>query len=234
MTTSQRAHTWQDIQDRIRANIQQRVWLPGELIPGEVALAEQFGCARTTVNRALRELASTGIIDRKRKAGTRVALQPIRRVSASIPVIRTQVEAQQLSYSFKLIKYQLVVPPDNIKQLLQIKANCKSLHVHTVHFSDNAPFIYEDRWVNTQTIGDIKKVDLNEISANEWLVQHVPFTKGEFVVEACLAKASVAKALQVDVKTPLLRSTRTTWLEKESVTMVKLHYLPGHQMRFEI
>ena len=46
------------------------------MIPGEEALAREFGCARATVNRALRDLAEAGVLERRRKAGTRVALQP--------------------------------------------------------------------------------------------------------------------------------------------------------------
>jgi len=58
-----RTHTWQEVQQRIRQNIKDGTWLPGQLIPGEVTLAGEFGCARATVNRALRELAQTGVID---------------------------------------------------------------------------------------------------------------------------------------------------------------------------
>jgi len=233
MTTS-RSHTWQDIQERIRANIKNRTWSPGDLIPGEVELAEQYGCARTTVNRALRELAATGVIDRKRKAGTRVALQKTRRVTAKIPVIRAQVEEQDMTYRFELLKNQLVKPGLRIKDELQIKYARKALHIRSVHYADDAPYIYEDRWINTQTITEIMDVDLSQKSANEWLVQHVPFTSGEFVVEACNASKTVANALGIAAYDTVLRSRRVTWLENESVTTVNLYYAPGYQMRFEI
>jgi len=233
MTTT-RSHTWQDIQERIRANIQDKTWPPGELIPGEAALAEQYGCARTTVNRALRELASMGVIDRKRKAGTRVAFQQARRVTAEIPVIRAQVEAQQQAYRFEILKNEYVKPTANIRNTIQIDGRSKGLHLLSVHYADDKPFIYEDRWINTQTVSDIKNVDLSQTSANEWLVNHVPFTSGEFVVEACLATKLVAKALSIDVGKPVLSSRRTTWLEEQSVTTVTLYYVPGHQIHFEI
>ena len=45
---------------------------PGDTVPGEAALAGEFGCARVTVNRALRELAEAGVVERRRRAGTRV------------------------------------------------------------------------------------------------------------------------------------------------------------------
>lgn len=232
--TSAKTHRWQDIQDLIITNIKDRTWAPGDLIPGEVALAEQYGCARTTVNRALRELAATGVIDRKRKAGTRVALQKTRRVTAEIPVIRAQVEEQGMSYHFDLLKNELAIPSARVRAELKIKNTAKALHIRSVHYADDHPFIYEDRWINTQTIREIKAVDLSITSANEWLVQHVPFTSGEFVVEACKASKTVAKILGLKVDDSVLVSRRATWLEGQSVTAVNLYYATGYQMRFEI
>ena len=61
-------------------------------MPGEVDLAEEFGCARATVNRAMRELADEGFIDRKRKAGTRIKSSPTRHAKFAIPLIRDEIE----------------------------------------------------------------------------------------------------------------------------------------------
>ena len=233
MNTS-RSHTWQDIQKRIRSNIEDRTWSPGDLIPGEVELAEHFGCARTTVNRALRELAATGVINRKRKAGTRVAIQNTRRVSAEIPVIREQVERQNQSYRFSVLENKMLVPPQHISETLKTNSKTKLLHLRSVHFADDIPFIYEDRWINTKTIKEVKSVDLAQTSANEWLVQNVPFTNGEFLVEASVPNRTVTKALKLTEDEPVLGSRRTTWLADQSVTTVSLYYAPGYQMRFEI
>ena len=232
--TNTKNNRWQDIQEMVRANIQNRTWAPGDLIPGEQALAEQYGCARTTVNRALRELASTGVIDRKREAGTRVALQKARRVSAQIPVIRAQVEEQDMNYVFVVLKNEQVIPGKKIRKILKLKNSVEALHIRSVHYADDSPYIYEDRWINTLTVNDITDVDLARTSANEWLVQHIPFSHGEFVVESCRASSTVAKALNIDVNDPVLVSQRTTWLEDQSVTTVKLYYVMGYQMRFDI
>ena len=231
---SERGHTWQDIRNRIRDNIKNNVWSPGELIPGEVDLAKEFGCARTTVNRALRELAIKGVVNRKRKAGTRVATQSARRVTAEIPIIRKQVEDRQRAYCFSVLECRRQVPGRAIREALCIGENTKALHVRCVHNADEQPFIYEDRWINTQTIPAVVNADLRTISANEWLVENVPFTNGEFVLEATKAGASVAKALRLDPNDAVLRSRRSTWLDGDSVTLVNLYYSPGYQMHFNI
>ena len=63
-------NTWQDVQREVLGRIQNRVWKPGDIIPNEVDLAKEFGCARATVNRALQAVADSGLLDRRRKAGT--------------------------------------------------------------------------------------------------------------------------------------------------------------------
>jgi len=229
-----RSHTWQDIQDRIRRNIKEGIWSPGQLIPGEVTLAAQFGCARATVNRALRELAQTGVIDRKRKAGTRVAMQKARRVTAQIPIIRSQIESQGQCYRFDLLKRKFDTPLVSVVSALKLRKNSKALHVRSIHYADDVPYIFEDRWINAQTIPQVKKVDLEQTSVNEWLVENIPFTRGEFVIEAIEANKTVAKALGVADSTSILKSRRLTWLESHSVTLVNLYYAPGFRMRFEI
>lgn len=231
---NQRSNTWQDIRDRIRSKIQNRTWGPGQLIPGEAALAQEFGCARTTVNRALRELASLGVIDRKRKAGTRVAMLKTRRVSADIPIIRQQVEAQGCQYNALVLQKKMRIPAKHIRVTMGLGETSPALHLRTLHQADQKPYVYEERWINTATVPDIEKVDLNETSANEWLVQHVPFTSGGFSFEALRATQHVARVLELEPEETILRSRRDTWIDGQSVTLVWLYYLPGYQLQFVI
>ena len=51
---------WEGVRDEVLRRIRVREWVPGAVIPGEEALAVEFGVARATVNRALRELAEAG------------------------------------------------------------------------------------------------------------------------------------------------------------------------------
>ena len=96
-------NSWQSVQAEVLRRINAREWKPGEFIPNEAELAIEFNCARATVNRALRALAETGLIDRRRKAGTRVALHPVRKATLAIPVIRYEIEGNGQSYRHTLL-----------------------------------------------------------------------------------------------------------------------------------
>ena len=84
--------TYKDVKSDILSKITKGEWAPGSLVPNEVDLAATYGCARATVNRAMRELADDGLIERRRKAGTRVRMTPIRQARFDIPIVRAEIE----------------------------------------------------------------------------------------------------------------------------------------------
>ena len=102
---------WQSVQTEVLRRIHARDWKPGDLIPNEADLALEFGCARTTVNRALRAVAESGLLDRRRKAGTRVAVQPVAKATLNIAVIRNEIEVRGQEYGSRLITRHEAVPP---------------------------------------------------------------------------------------------------------------------------
>ena len=55
------------------AKISNGEWLPGELIPSEIRLAEDIGVSQGTVRKAITELVETNVLVRKQGKGTFVA-----------------------------------------------------------------------------------------------------------------------------------------------------------------
>ncbi len=211
--------------------ISDKRWQPGDLIPGEVELAEEFGCARATVNRALRDLADDGLLDRKRKAGTRVALNPVRKATVEIPVIRQDVEARGKAYSFDVLDRKELAPTSILQQQYGLAASTPLLGLWTLHRADTNAFAYEERWINLAVVPDIATADLATLSANEWLVRNTPLSRGEFTFSACNATAAESRVLNCDQGAALFTVNRTTWVMDDPITAVRLVYAPGFSMK---
>jgi GntR family histidine utilization transcriptional repressor len=60
---------YEQVKGWIRQHIASGEWRPGDSVPSEAALMEQFGVSRMTANRALRELAAEGLVTRVQGAG---------------------------------------------------------------------------------------------------------------------------------------------------------------------
>ncbi len=223
-------HSWQSIQAEIIRRISERIWVPGELVPKETDLAKEFAVSRGTINRAMRELANAGLIDRKRKAGTRVALNPVRKATLDIPVIRLDVENRGVSHKHMVLMQKIVPAPALITGKLGLATGTRMLHLRTLHFAGNQPFLYEKRWVNQTAVPDILDVDFSQISANEWLVQNAPLTTGDISFSATNASKDEAETLGAKIGEALFLIDRSTWIGTMAVTNARLAYAPGFQM----
>lgn len=225
---------WQSVQDEVLRRIHAREWPPGALIPNEADLAIEFGCARSTVNRALRSLATSGLLDRKRKAGTRVAAQPVAKATLDIAVIRHEVEEHGATYGYQLIARRIAVPPIGVSGAMKTKAQDPLLHVRALHLADAAAYAVEDRWINTGIVPDAAAQEFDRLSANEWLMQHAPYTHGDIAFSAVQADAQDAEVLGIAPQSALFAIDRVTWDNSTSVTKVRLLFAPGYKLRTRI
>ncbi len=222
--------SWQAVQAEVLRRIQSRTWQPGALIPHEVALAEEFGCARATVNRALQALADRGLLDRRRKAGTRVATLPVRRATLDIPILRQEIENRGHRYDYSLLKRDPGAPPADVRIRMRLPEEAAALHVEALHLADGRPYVVEDRWINTAVVPAIQAVDLAQLSANEWLVAHAPFTRGDVNFMAASADETLAPLLQAKPGDALFVIERGTWAEERAITLVRLSFAPGYRL----
>ena len=222
------------IREDIRKRIVAGEWALGEQMPGEVDFAREYDCARTTVNRALRTLADEGIVERRRKGGTRVCPIPVRQAQLRIPIIRTQVEAGGSKYGHQVEKQRISVPPAQVGTRLEIEPGQSAAYLETLHLADGRPFAFERRWVNLETVPSFETADLEQISANEWLVREVPFSRGEVSLSATAADQRLANMLSVEPGSALFTLSRVTWFEDRSVTAMELFHAPGYEMNLSV
>lgn len=227
MTTAR--SSYRAIRDEISRRIASRVWLPGALIPGEEALSVEFGAARATVNRALRELAEAGLVERRRKAGTRVALHPVREARFVIPLVRQEIEARGAAYQYRLLSSETIKAPALIRARLGLPADAPLRHVRALHLADRRPYQFEDRYIVLETVPAAKNADFAAIGPNEWLVETAPFTHAEFTFHADGAGAE-SELLNVEKGAPVFVGERITWLGDKPITLVRMIHPSTYRM----
>ena len=222
--------TFREVKSDILSKIVQGNWRPGELIPNEIDLAARYGCARATVNRALRELSDEGIVERRRKAGTRVRLSPVRQAKFDIPIVRLEIEERGASYRYSLVSQSAMAAPKWLKARLDLNVDGKVLHLICMHYADGQPYQHEDRWINLSALPQAETANFSELGPNEWLVEKVPFSDAEISFSAGAADEELSNMLQCQPGEPLFTTERSTWWEGQAITYVKLSFRPGHRL----
>ena len=222
--------TYRDVKADILSKIIQGSWGPGSLMPNETDLAETYGCARATVNRAMRELADDGIIERKRKAGTRVRIAPVRQARFDIPIVRHEIEDRGAAYRYAPVSSATVKAPEWLRVLLKLEAGDRVLHLICLHYADGVPYQFEDRWINLAVLPQAGTADFSEVGPNEWLVSTIPFSDAEISFSAIAADDVLADHLQCAAGEALFMTERSTWWQGRAITYVRLIFQRGHRM----
>jgi GntR family transcriptional regulator, histidine utilization repressor len=222
--------TFRQVKQEVLARIRANIWAPGTLLPGEIDLAAEFGCARATVSRAMRELTDEGIIERRRKAGTRVKMAPVRHVKFEIPLLRIEIESTGAAYRYALVSREVVDAPDWLRARLALPQGARVLHMECMHYADNAPFQFEDRWINLSAVPEAEAADFTAENPNEWLVRAVPFSDAAVRFSATAATEALGRFLSVSPNSPLFTVDRTTWISGQAVTNARLYHTTGYEM----
>lgn len=230
MTKNSQRTSYRAIRDEIARRIGEKVWEPGSLIPGEEALTVEFGAARATVNRALQELARAGLIERKRKVGTRVSLNPIREARFIIPLVAQEIEASGKTYGYRRISraQRRATQADTLR--MDVEPRSVILHLKCLHLADGQPYQFEDRLINPAAAPLALDEPFEEIGPNEWLVASAPFSRGEFSFLADRPTAEEADWLGIEADAPVFVGERRTWLLARPITSVRMVHPQSHRL----
>ncbi|MEM7544005.1 MAG: UTRA domain-containing protein [Pseudomonadota bacterium] len=222
---------YRKVKEIVMARIRSRHWPPDTILPGEADLAAELSCTRTTVNRAMQELAEDGIVERKRKAGTRVLPTPVRQARFTIPQVRTDIEGAGADYGYRLLSRDVAAAPGWLAARTGLAARSRMLHLTCLHLADGAPFQLEDRWVDVAAVPAILDADFDTSGPGEWLVREVPYTDIDVAFFAASLSAAQAARLGAAPGDASFVAERMTWLEGDLVTFVTLNFRPGHRMQ---
>ncbi len=216
---------------RIRSDIESRIlsgeWQPGFRIPFEHELMEQYHCSRMTVNKVLTTLAESGMIERRRRAGSFVARQPphLEQVALEIPDIEVAVTERGHAYVFELLERALRKPRAGVTEEVELVGEGKLLAMRCLHLADGKPLALERRLINPEAVPETLEVDFSAHAPGSWLLQNVSWTRGQHRISAVAANAEEAALLKVPLGTACLVIDRQTWRGELPITWVRQMFL---------
>jgi GntR family histidine utilization transcriptional repressor len=206
-------------------------WPPGHRVPSEEQLVRRYRCSRMTVNRAMSELAASGLIVRRRRAGTFVALPLSQKSVLRIQNIPVDLAKEGRAYRFELRSRRLGAASAVSAERLRIKVGAPVLELSCLHFADEVPLVVENRLINLSLVPAARDVDFSSVASGTWLLNNVQWREAEHIIRARSATVKLARLLRIAAGDACLVIERTTWLETGIVTNVELTY-PGsrHQL----
>lgn len=222
---------YEQVKDWVRQHIARGEWKPGDTVPSEAALMERFAISRMTANRALRELASEGLVTRVQGSGTTVA--QLHRISSQLVIrdIHEEVAERGHVHTTRVVKVAPEKAGPQLADSLGLRKGARVFHSVLVHLENGVPIQYEDRYVNPAAAPDYLQVDFTRISPTHHLLQHAPLTEASYTIEACLPSAEEARALEIRTSEACLVMMRRT-VSGANVASIARQLYPGTRYSF--
>ena len=181
---------------------------PGDLLPGERALEEEYGVSRITVRRAIGDLVADGKLRRVRGKGTFVAPSPL--VSRMhLASFSEEMREQRVDAASIILHSGLATPPLDAAEFFGTAPETPHIQLRRLRLGDGQPYAVDDAWYNAALVPDLLEHDLEQSIYSLLRTRYgLPITEAEQTVTAASATAANAKALEVQTGTALLRIVR--------------------------
>lgn len=218
---------YQQIKDYVLAEIHAGRWRAGDLVPSENELVRRFGVARMTVNRAIRELASEGVLTRSQGSGTYVAGTKYQSTLVAIKSIADEIRARGHLHSAELLKLGTAKADASLAQEMGVEAGGALFHSLILHRENGMPIQLEDRWVSPAVAPDYLKQDYARITPNEYLMHAAPLSRVEYRIEARKPDRGIRARLEMDKDEPCLVLHRRTFSNGVVASVANLYHPAG-------
>lgn len=201
-------------------------WLPGQRMPSEADLVGRFAVSRMTVNRALRELKSEGLVDRVQGVGT-FAAELVRVASTlSIRDLHAEIEARGHRHRAEVHIARVEAATGALAGQLGVATGAEVFHTLIVHHDNDLALQCEDRFVNPAAAPRYLEADFTRITPTQYLLEVAPLWKAQYSIEASAPTAEEARLLGIDAHAPCLVIVRRTMRDDAPITLARLVH-PG-------
>jgi GntR family histidine utilization transcriptional repressor len=216
------------LHQRILADISERIvsgdWPPGHRIPFEHELSTEYQCSRMTVNKALSQLAKSGLIERRRRSGSFVTRPRSQAAILEIHDIKQEVQALGRAYRYELVTRSVRRATAIDRQRFDVAAGSEIVELSCRHFAGKKPFCLEQRLISLASVPEAAEESFVDIAPGPWLIGRVPWSAAEHTIRATAAGDVTAAALDIAAGSPCLVVERRTWSADLPVTLVTLTY----------
>ncbi len=201
----------------------------GDLLSGEIEIADEYNVSRITAKRALNELASDGFVTRERGRGTQVCYRPSAApIESSVDGLLENLLAMGLETKIALLDFAYEPADKEVSASLGLDRGDEVQRAVRVRYLDGEPLSYLTTYVPKDVGVRFNSKDLSKYPLLALLEQAgVKVTAANQTITATLADAAVAENLGVAVGDALLKISRVVFdQDRRPVEYINALYRP--------
>lgn len=211
---------------------------PGDVIPSENELCQQFAISRMTARKAVDYLVRQGKVERRRGQGTFV-VQSGKKVRISLPLDRHLSSSEAtLGLDAPVVNrliclFRQTASPE-VAERLRLPPDGEVWFMQRLRLVGDIPFVYEQSWMIAEPFADLSEDDLNR--SKYAYVSRKGFTveRSEKEIRAELPSQHVRDMLGINRDEPVLHATSTAFLREDIPFEISEIYYNQQHYRFTL
>ncbi|MFC6356497.1 GntR family transcriptional regulator [Luethyella okanaganae] len=223
------------LKHRIVDTIARQGLRPGDILPGEHRMCEQYGVSRTVVRQALAQLEHDGLVDRVKGKGTFVARQKTpESLVHTLAGLFEEVAARGGHVHSDVLRQQVEPATEEVADALRLESGTPVVAIERLRFVDGEPWSLSTTWLPLEVGRYVLDADLGEQSLYALLATHgIRAVRGVRSAEATTSDDEQGRLLQVGAGRALLILRSVSFDENERPIECFTAYHRGDRSRFE-
>jgi len=199
----------------------------GAQLPTEDELIKRFSVSRTTVRKAIQNLAGRGLVEIRRGTGTFVTMPRITQELTELTGFVEDMRALGHNPTARLIDRTVVAAGDDVARHLALATGTRVMRIRRVRLANGVAMSLDETYLPLEIGKKIVTHDLEAEPIFALLEQRydIALVEAEYRLEATSADGDVAAALGVEVGSPIFLIERTSYSAGDTpVDYEKLSY----------
>ncbi len=228
---------YEQIKDYLLTGIQNGVFQPGDRIPSERDLSEQFKVSRLTVNKAVKELERVGVVYAQVGKGTFISSVIYQQQLNFLTGFTDEMRSRGYSSSSKILSAEVIAAPDDIALILNIMPGARLIQLRRIRMADDQPVAIETAHLIGNYFPDLlEKHDFSRESLYQVLRESygIILTHAEQSIEARMPTREEVTLLRFKSTNPVLSMTRVVFTEDKRPIEYVLSVYRGDRYKFRV
>ena len=209
-TLDARSPLYLQVEATLKEMIEGRDFSPGEQIPSERELSEQFGVRRMTVRRAVESLNSKGLLERRSTSGTFVRPPQVqRKLGKDIAVGLTQMLQEEGAVAGSvLLEFGYERAPLKIAEKLNLRIGAEVVVIKRLRTVNGQPFCVETSYIPSEIVPGLSNQDIENNNASLYTIMQerygVRFALNNETLKISFATKDEADLLELKYGGPIM------------------------------
>ncbi|HEY9054373.1 MAG TPA: GntR family transcriptional regulator [Rectinemataceae bacterium] len=198
----------------------------GDRLPGELALAEQYGISRITVRRALAELQAQGYLDSQQGRGTFVSYRHVHRHLRTFGGFSESFDDGKKNKTSHILSKEIVKADLDVAENLRIEPGTAVLHLKRIMADSSVPYMVDNAYFVESMYPGLADLLEDDISTFQLMRSRygIVFAKAYKTLAVIRADAGHAELLKCVPGDPLFSISKVIYDPKDTPVHYS-HYL---------